>query len=74
MEQATPDQSFGWQVVGLGKAQNNALEHGCLAAFVILSLFVLEWLSQIVRAGVLCSTACAHWPATVAHGRESQAG
>ena len=46
--QATPDQSFGCQMVGLGKAQNNALEHSCLAASVILSLLVVEWLSQVV--------------------------
>jgi hypothetical protein len=51
VEQATPDQSFGCQLVGLGKAQNNALEREYRTASVILSLFVLEWLSRVVLSG-----------------------
>jgi hypothetical protein len=38
VEPATPDQSFACQAVGLGKAQNNALEQAGLTACVILSL------------------------------------
>lgn len=66
VEQATPDQSFACQAAGLGKTQNNALERQCLTASVILVSGSSSGCREMSERASCCSTACAHWPATVA--------
>lgn len=61
VEQGPSDQSFAWEAVRLARALTARWDSLSLEAAVISSVFVLEWVSRVVRAGVLCSPACAHW-------------